>query len=206
MVWPWKRRRADRAGNGRRSLSRRGSPVHEPADPNPLTDPQFISGLRPVPTGGVGGAIGWPAAPIVGQDPNGNPLTIAVDETDDCPLLLAFLSVDCLGCQEFWSGLADHPDDSGLCEPGLSSVRTVAVTKGPGHVAPGDVAAVSTEMNSVPVVMSDGAWSDYRVTGYPFFVVVDPTARTVLAETVGMSWSDVHAILPTATPDDEYAT
>ncbi len=179
--------------------------MHESTDPNPLTDPLFLGGLRPVPTGGVGGAIGWPAASIVGKDPTGNPLTIAVDETDHRPLLLAFLSVDCLGCHEFWVGFADRPDGSGLCEPGLSSVRAVVVTKGPEHVAPGDVAAVSVEMGSVPVVMSEGAWSDYRVSGYPFFVVVDPTARTVLAETVGMGWSDVHAILPKATPDDQHA-
>ena len=39
--------------------------------------------------------------------------------------------------------------------------------------------------------MTDQAWTDYRVSGYPFFVLVDASTRTVIAETVGFGWSDL---------------
>jgi hypothetical protein len=29
------------------------------------------------------------------------------------------------------------------------------------------------------------------VSGYPFFVVVEPSTRTIIAETVGFGWSDL---------------
>jgi hypothetical protein len=60
------------------------------------------------------------------------------------------------------------------------------------------VEAASGRLGSVPVVMTDAAWSDYRVTGYPFLVLVDPETRTVIGETVGFGWSDVHAMIRAA--------
>jgi hypothetical protein len=47
----------------------------------------------------------------------------------------------------------------------------------------------------VPLVMSDAAWADYRVTGYPFFVLVDAAHGTVVGETVGFGWSDVRSMI-----------
>ena len=49
-----------------------------------------------------------------------------------------------------------------------------------------------------PVVMSDQAWSDYRVTGYPFFVLVEAGTRTVIGETVGFGWSDITSMVAQA--------
>ena len=49
-----------------------------------------------------------------------------------------------------------------------------------------------------PVVMSDDAWSDYRVLGYPFFVLVEPATLTVVGETVGFGWSDVVSMIRSA--------
>ena len=45
--------------------------------------------------------------------------------------------------------------------------------------------------------MGDRAWRDYRVTGYPFLVLVEPWSRRILAEVVGFGWSDVAAVLRT---------
>ena len=105
-------------------------------------------------------------------------------------MLLCFLQTQCDGCDEFWRGLGGLPD-AGWPE-GLS---VVAVTKGPGTVDRSEVVRVAAAAGQVPVVMSDRAWADYRVTGYPFFVLVDPSAGTVVGETVGFGWSDVHAMI-----------
>ncbi len=43
--------------------------------------------------------------------------------------------------------------------------------------------------------MSDTAWAEYRVSGYPFFVLVDPAARKVVGETVAFGMDDVLALL-----------
>jgi hypothetical protein len=69
-------------------------------------------------------------------------------------------------------------------------VTSVIVTRGPDTVAPREVSRLATNV-AVPVIMTDGAWSDYRVFGYPFFVLVDSATRTVVAETVGFGWSDL---------------
>ena len=61
-----------------------------------------------------------------------------------------------------------------------------------------EVEAASGGLGSVPVVMTDAAWSDYRVTGYPFLVLVDPETRRVIGETVGFGWADVHAMIRAA--------
>ena len=162
---------------------------------NPLHDPDFVAGLRPVPTGGVGGLLGRTARPITGVTPAGDPTAITFDAADVRPVLLAFLSVDCLGCEAYWEGLSDAADGTGLLEPGLAAVRPVVVTRGPGVVAPEAVASVACRLGSVPVVMSSEAWDDFLVSSYPFFVVVDPVTGTVASETVGMEWADVHACI-----------
>ncbi len=75
----------------------------------------------------------------------------------------------------------------------------VAVTKGPGSVDRAEVVRAARGVSRVPVVMSDRAWRDYRVSGYPFFVLVDATAGTVIGETVGFGWSDVQSMVRAAT-------
>jgi hypothetical protein len=166
----------------------------EPADPldaaasskqeaNPLNDPGFVAGLRPVPTGDPGEAPDWPAADILGIRPDGSP--VAIDLTDvGAHLLLVFLTARCDGCAAFWSGLADTSD------PALAGVVPVVVTHGPASVDVAEVAVLASELSG-DVVMSDSAWTDYRVTGYPFLVLVDPSERRILAESVGFGWDDV---------------
>jgi hypothetical protein len=100
-------------------------------------------------------------------------------------LLLAFLHTECDGCEEFWQGLQD-PDAAGI--PTDTSV--VVITKGPGILSPNAVRTLAAGI-SVPVVMDDQAWLDYRVLGYPFFVLVDTASKLVVGETVGLGWDDV---------------
>jgi hypothetical protein len=103
----------------------------------------------------------------------------------DGRLLLAFLTTDCDGCEEFWRGLQD-PDAIGFAR----GTSAVVVTKGPETVSSDEVKASAAGVR-VPVVMSDQVWTDYRVLGYPFFVLVDRTTKQVVGETVGLGWDDV---------------
>jgi len=113
-------------------------------------------------------------------------------------VLLAFLATRCDGCGEFWQGLRDSAT-VGLPE----SVAVVAVTRGPGTVSSADVREVAAGITRVPVIMSDAAWTDYRVSAYPFFVLVDAPGRRVVGETVGFGWSDIVSMVRAATGTDE---
>ena len=121
----------------------------------------------------------------------------------DRPILVAFLATHCDGCGDYWRGLADDrlvgtADDSAVdANPAtdvgaaLAAVAPVIVTRGPRYQEPADVVAAATGVIRTPVVMSDQAWRDYRITSYPFFVLVDPSTRRIIGETVGFGWSDV---------------
>jgi hypothetical protein len=154
----------------------------------PLSDPEFVAGLRPVPSGLGNAAPTWPAVDLIGVRPDGSPVVIELAGRSR-PVLLVFLTIDCDGCDLFWARLPAR----------TAGVDVVAVTKSPTEVSPHDVAARATG----PVVMSGAAWIDYRVTGYPFLVLVDPVARRIVAESVGFAWSDVDAMLAALEPGDE---
>ena len=154
----------------------------------PLSDPEFVAGLRPIPSGIGNSAPSWTAVDLNGWRPDGSPVTIELSGRSR-PVLLVFLTIDCDGCDLFWAHLADAP----------AGVDVVAVTKSPTEVAPHEVAARAAG----PVVMSSSAWIDYRVTGYPFLVLVDPVSRRIVAESVGFAWSDVDAMLAVLEPEDE---
>ena len=156
--------------------------------PDPMSDPDFVVGLRPIPSGLDGMAPSWRAADLVGVRIDGDPVSVDLAATVR-PVLVVFLTTDCNGCDHFWQGLVDPPAD----------IDSVVVTKGPGTVAPTDVAALAEGLARVPVVMSDAAWSDYRVTGYPFLVLVEPGTRRILGESVGFGWSDVDALVASST-------
>jgi hypothetical protein len=168
-------------------------PVTTPETASPLSDPEFVSGLRSLPSGRLGEHERRQAADIVGSRPDGSPVEVRIADLPR-PLLVAFLHTRCDGCHHFWRGLRDGAD--GLL-PG--AVDAVIVTKGAGPVEPGEVARLSRGITRVPVVMSDRAWADYRVLGYPFFAVVDPASGTVVAETVGLGWTDVTSVVAAAT-------
>jgi hypothetical protein len=198
------------------------NPPTDPDDPsphpqagraNPLSDPGFRAGLRPIPSGPVERPERAPAADIVGRRPSGERIELAISRSA-APVLLCFLHVRCDGCEEFWRGLRDagtggvHPDgvhrgavDPDGVDPGSVpvGVSVVAVTKGVGSVDPAEVDRAASGVTRVPVVMSDPAWADYRVSGYPFFVLVDPSAG-VVGETVGFGWADVRSMVEASLP------
>jgi hypothetical protein len=156
---------------------------------NPLSDPDFRAGLRPIPSGPAEASERLRAADIVGLRPSGDRIELAIGQLEG-PVLLCFLHVRCDGCEEFWRGLKDA--GPGGVPVGVSAV---AVTKGAGSVDPIEVDRAASGVSRVPVVMSDLAWVDYRVSGYPFFVLVDPSAGVVIGETVGFGWSDVESMI-----------
>ncbi|MGA8727089.1 MAG: hypothetical protein WB565_18805 [Acidimicrobiales bacterium] len=155
----------------------------------PLSDPEFVAGLRPISTGLEGQPVPWPAVDLEGVTPGGAPIRVALDETSG-PVLLAFLATRCDGCETFWNGLrASGP----LAE--FRSIEVVVVTKAPPSADAGEVERLAARLGSVPIVMSDTAWAEYRVSGYPFFVLVDPAARKVVGETVAFGMDDVLALV-----------
>jgi hypothetical protein len=166
-----------------------------PGRANPLDDPQFVAGLRPIPTGPPAASEQWPAADLTGQGLDGHRLVVRIDGQPG-PLLLCFLQTHCDGCEEFWRGVGDPPG-SDWPDP----LSWAVVTRGPDSVDRSEVTrlAAGAVTRAVPVVMGERAWADYRVTGYPFFVLVDPTHGTVVGETVGFGWPDVEAMVRMAT-------
>ncbi len=188
----------DGPADGHATVGVPGEPTTATTDP--WSDPAFLAGLRPVPSGRtVGRSV--PAFDLVGSAPDGTPVELNL-EADTAPLLLVFLSTDCQGCDVFWGGFSTPtdavPPGADQVRAGAEQVRAVLVVKGqPG----GDTDAVATlaaEVTGATVLVSDRAWTEYRVLGYPYLVVVDPTAREVLAETTGFRWSDVDGVLTAA--------
>jgi hypothetical protein len=170
-----------------------GDSAAAPPPHDPLADPEFVAGLRPIPSGSFDAPAPWPARDLLGVSPSGDPMEVSVADSVGT-LLLVFLHTDCDGCEEFWHGLR-NPDAIGLA-PGTSAV---VVTKGPETLS-SDVVKASAAGIQVPVVMSNRVWSDYRVLGYPFFVLVDRASSQVIGETVGLGWSDVIAMTHAASP------
>jgi hypothetical protein len=146
--------------------------------------------LRTIPNeAGLGGGSSArsPAPDVVGTDPAGRGLAIRIGATGPF-VLLAFLATRCDGCDEFWRGF------SGTGPGSLPGITPVIVTRGPDSTSTEDVARLA-DRTDAPVVMSDSAWVEYRVFGYPFLVLVESASRTVVAETVGFGWSDLEELV-----------
>lgn len=200
MVWPWKRGggRGDRAldGVGQQAsgpalsdeslVGSSGSSTRAPGPPRPASGIE-LSGLRVIPTGAV--SADRPAHDLAGVDASGRPIEVPVLGRPG-GILLAFLAVDCFGCEPFWQGIGDPAIlDSN------QNVARVVVTKGPEQVPLGEVAAKSAGLRGVPTVMSTAAWTDYRVLSYPSFLLVDGPSGRVIGETVATGWGDVGSMM-----------
>jgi hypothetical protein len=138
-------------------LLRRLRPIPTYRD-HPATSPHDVAGVDPA-------------------DPTGAPVRIEILGAPD-PVLLLFLSVDCLGCLDLWQGLDEV---RGLLPAG---VGLVVVTRDPGSEDPRVVAELGRSESGVPLVMSSVAFTDYRVAGPPFLVVVDGQR----VRTEGVAW------------------
>ena len=126
--------------------------------------------LKPIPT-----SSGHPTTTphdVVGVAPDGGPRRIDLVEAA-APALLLFLSAACLGCRDLWEGLP-------ALRAGLAgAARLVVVTrdpgKGPSNESPEAITALAGDAphaDGIDLVMSSGAYRDYRVTGPPFLSVV----------------------------------
>jgi hypothetical protein len=145
------------------------------------------SGLRPISTGLS--FVERPAHDLVGVDPFGNPVEVSVVGHAG-RTLLAFLAVDCFGCEEFWQGIGDA-----AISPGSSNMARVVVTKELERIPP----AKSARLSGVPLVRSNAAWTDYRVLGYPSFLLVDGSSGMVVGETTAFGWDDVQSMVRSCT-------
>jgi hypothetical protein len=190
VVWQWQRNR-DHRGRGSRGGVTPSTATGNTPEGGPLLDPAFVAGLRPVPSVPSGGSSRRPAADLVGVSPEGSQVEVRLADGGR-QLLLAFLATRCDGCEEFWTGMVD-PGVQGL----PASVSTVVVTKGPETIDPVEVGRLASGRD-VPVVMSDQAWTDYEVMGYPFFILVDAIERCVIGEAVGFGWTDIVAMVRSA--------
>jgi hypothetical protein len=144
-----------------------------------VTEPpaDILRRLRPIPT-----TVGPPTtAPrdVVGVAPDGRAVRIDVVEAT-APVLLLFLSADCIGCGDLWEHLSE-------LRAGLGRVaRLAVVTKAPPSEDPAAIAALAADDMGhlrAPVVMSETAFGDYHAAA-PFLALATPAA--VLTE--GVAW------------------
>lgn len=129
---------------------------------------------------------------LVGIDPDGDAVKIAVSGTAHSTLLL-FLSSGCLSCRGFWDALAD-PAANGL----RPSIRPVAVTKGPDHESLSAVAALAP--GQVATVLSSQAWDDYDVPVAPYAILVEPSGM-VVGEGASATWVQLRDLMHQALDD-----
>ena len=122
-------------------------------------------------------------APIRGEDPSGAPVSFDPVSRAEWALLL-FVSTTCDGCADVWAAAGRGEHDIGL---EVDSV--VVVTGGPSREDGGEVGRRSPD--GVLTIMSDEAWSTYRVAGPPFFVLIDGVGAEVATEGVVVSPRDV---------------
>ena len=108
--------------------------------------------------------------------------------------LLAFLSSGCSTCQRFWEAFAD-PLGLGLSD----GTRLVVVTKDGREESISALRRLAPP--DVPVVMSSAAWTDYRVPGSPYFVLVDGPEGRVHGEGTGANGDQVKNLLRQAADD-----
>jgi hypothetical protein len=146
------------------------------------TPEEILRRLRPIPTYRDHPATS--PSNIEGVGPDGSAVTLRVLESAE-PVLLLFLSADCLGCHDLWQGTPEL----GRSLP--EGVRTIIVTRGPEHEEAGTIAALAP--GDVTTVMSSSAYNDYRVGGAPFLVVVK--GSVVLTE--GVAWGIAETVRAT---------
>ncbi|MBV9919084.1 MAG: hypothetical protein JO153_21475 [Solirubrobacterales bacterium] len=154
----------------------------------PGADADAIPQPPTVTAAGAGAAERRPPPPLAGASLDDDPVTLAFDGARSRPTLLAFLTSGCGTCAGFWETLG---------EPRLSpEVQIVIVSHGPERERPAKLRALAPD--SVPVVMSSSAWSDYRVPGAPYFVLVDGEVR---GEGVATTWPALASLVADAIED-----
>jgi hypothetical protein len=131
------------------------------------------------------------AVDVVGTDPDGNAVHIAVGGAPQ-RTLLSFLTTSCLTCRTFWNDFADPKLDV------PANARLVIVTKDPDEEQEAAIVELAPEL--VPTVRSSATWSAYGVTVAPYFLLVDP-ALGVIGEGAATTWPHVRDLLAQAVAD-----
>jgi hypothetical protein len=144
-----------------------------------VTDPpaDILRRLRPIPT--TAGPPTTAPRDVVGVAPDGRAVRIDVLEAA-APVLLLFLSADCIGCRDLWAGLSELRAGLGR------DARLAVVTKAPPAEDPATIAGLAADGKGylrAPVVMSETAFTDYHAAA-PFLALATPAA--VLTE--GVAW------------------
>jgi hypothetical protein len=132
------------------------------------------------------------AAPLTGETPDGDVVTLAFDGAAPAPTLLAFLTSGCTTCAGFWETLGER-----RLPPG---VQTVIVARGSDRERPSRLRSLAR--SGVTVVMSSQAWEDYHVPGAPYFVLVDGFVR---GEGVATTWQALASLVSDAIEDQREA-
>ena len=129
-----------------------------------------------------------PAPALTGSTPGGDVVTLDFAGGAAAPTLLAFLTSGCSSCAGFWETLGERrlPPE----------VQTVIVTHGPDRERPARLRSLAPP--GMPVVMSSGAWGDYRVPGAPYFVLIDGAVR---GEGVATTWPALASLVGDAIED-----
>jgi hypothetical protein len=157
-------------------------PSPDPSQEVPMANQPPVEPVEPVaPVGSEEGD----AVDVRGLTVAGEPTTVALERPSG-PVLLAFLSTTCGICLGLWERLRDQ---------GIDGVTPVVVTKDAAVEDLGRAQQMAAE-GSLPVVMSSEAWDDYEVPGSPYFLLVDGTPGSVVAEGEANSWAAVGEIVP----------
>ena len=141
----------------------------------------------------VGSDAEWPPAhDIAGETVGGEIATVrTVDVAHDT--FLFFLSSGCTGCARFWADL-ERPELTDRL-----GGRVVAVTK---DAAEESISALQSQAPAgLDVLMSSAAWTDYRVPGSPYVVLVDGATGRVRGEGSGTSLEQIAGLLGQARGD-----
>jgi hypothetical protein len=140
-----------------------------------------------VPAPGTRARTGTDAPAIAGQTLEGDPVKLDF-AAGGAPKLLAFLSTGCSVCEGFWGSMDERRLPGG--------VEPLIVTHGEARESPARLRKLAPQ--TVPIVMSEGAWEDYGVPGSPYFVLVEGTVR---GEGAASTWEAVASLVGDAIED-----
>lgn len=160
----------------------------EPQFQGRLSDPTYLAGLRPIPTGTLATPRPAPTDRIAGHSPRGEPVEVSLRRSGR--ILLCFLATRCDACDSFWQGLGDEAS-----EQLPADVSCVILTKSTTEADVAEVRRLSEGIGRWPVVMTSEAWHQFQVLSYPFFVLVEGASCDVVGETVGFGWADVRTMV-----------
>lgn len=160
-----------------------------PADEAGETDD--APGAVPPPAGPAPGPREERAAAIAGATLDGDAVALDFAGAASAPTLLAFLTTTCSVCAAFWQTLGERR---------LPGVQTVIVAHGAERERPRRLRELAPP--GVPVVMSSRAFTDYRVPGSPYFVLVDGWVR---GEGSASTWEALSSLVADAIADEHEA-